>query len=320
VSGAGTLIGLAALAVAANSIAGPGRAPRGREPVPELKRQLDRVAESFHGVLGYSLHHRGAPDERLNRRGGERFPSASTIKTAIMCEALHQVEQEKIRWNEPIPVQAGTERREAGGFAYFFKDESQLPLSEWVHLMITVSDNTATINLRDRLGQKNINNWLTANGFHDTLLLNGPETEALGLRPLQQQYGLGVTTPDEMVHLTELIADYRAGSRASCDRMLRLLTHQYWDNGILRQVPPRVRAASKSGALDDCRSDVGIVDAPSGQYVMAIYTRDQKDTRWRRDNEGNTAIREIASRVWQHYEPGDDWRPPAGSEELLPDE
>src|SRR5207302_10832076 len=101
--------------------------------------------------------------------------------------------------------------------------------------------------------------------------------DAVGLRPLQQQFGLGMTTPNEMRRLLEMIAAYRAGSRASCERMLRLLTHQYWDSGVLSQVPPLVHAASKSGALDDCRSDVAIVDSPSGQSALAIYTREPKD-------------------------------------------
>ena len=32
-----------------------------------------------------------------------------------------------------------------GGFAYYFKDGTKLPVDQWVHLMITVSDNTATM-------------------------------------------------------------------------------------------------------------------------------------------------------------------------------
>ncbi|HEU4752509.1 MAG TPA: serine hydrolase [Armatimonadota bacterium] len=289
-----------------------------RSPLSELKREMDRVAEGFGGTLGYSLHFRGRPEERISLRGDERFPSASTIKIAVMCEALRQVDQGKLSWTAEIPIQPPTEYREEGGPAYWLKEDAKLPLPQWLHLMITMSDNTATINLRNRLGQGNINQWLTANGFRDTLILNGKETDALGLRPLQRQYGLGMTTPNEMVRLLERIRDGRAGSPATCDRMLRLLSHQYWDDLVLSQAPPTAHTAAKSGALDAMRADVALVQSPAGEYVLAVYTKDQKDQRWETDNEGNVAIRKLAALVWRRYDPERTWSPPEGAEKLYP--
>ena len=159
---------------------------------------------------------------------------------------------------------------------------------------------------------------LEAHEFKNTRLLNGKKCDELGLRPLQQKWGLGMTTPNDMVRLFELIVDGKAGSPASCDRMLRILTHQYWDDFILSQVPPTVHAAAKSGALDHCRSDVAVVDSPGGQYILAIFTKEQKDTSWAHTNEGDIAIRTLARMVWEHYNPDCPFRPPEGSEELLP--
>jgi len=289
-----------------------------RETSAELKAKMDQAAEGFHGVLGYSLIYRGKPGERINLRGDETFPTASTIKTAVMCEALHQVEQGKVKWDQKIPVQTSMEDRQEGGFAYYFKEDTSLPLCQWVHLMITVSDNTATMNLREFLGQKNVNDWLISHGFKSTLLLNGKKCDELGLRGLQQKWGLGMTTPNEMVRLFELIVDKKAGSSASCDRMLRILTHQYWDDCILSQVPPDAHSAAKSGALDRSRSDVAVVDSPGGQYILAVFTKEQEDQRWTPDNEGDLAIRKLAALVWRHYNPNHPWRPPRGSEKLLP--
>jgi len=130
--------------------------------------------------------------------------------------------------------------------------------------------------------------------------------------------GLGMTTPNDMVRLFEMIVDNKAGSSASCDRMLRILSHQYWDDCILSQVPPSVHAAAKSGALDHCRSDIAVVDSPGGQYVLAIYTKEQKDTSWVHANEGDVAIRKLARMVWGHYNPNHPWRPVEGSLNLLP--
>jgi len=305
------LFGLLALTLAAAH--GPAKP---QESLARLKVRMDQVAAGFQGVLGYSL--RGPGGEQINLRGDERFPTASTIKVAVMCEALSEVEEGKLQWSQPIMVQPGLGGREAGGPAYYFRDGSELPLSEWIDLMITMSDNTATIRLRDLLGQENINNWLKAHGFQQTLILNGADTDRLGLRALQRQYGLGVTTPNEMVRLFDMIANGGAASAASCERMIRILGHQYWDDGIASQIPPGVQVASKSGAIDGTRSDVAIVHAPGGDYTLAIYTRDQKDDRWAKDNAGCAAIRTLSAIVWKHFNPASTWTPPTGADELWP--
>ena len=130
------------------------------ETLTELKAKLDNLAEQFNGTLGYHLHLRGKPDMVISRNGDEPFPTASTIKTTIMCEVMRQVEQGKIKWSDIVEVQPNSDAREEGGFAYYFSDGSKISVDQWVHLMMTVSDNTATIRLRRLVGQKNVNDWL----------------------------------------------------------------------------------------------------------------------------------------------------------------
>ncbi len=289
------------------------------ESLDELKGKMDKVANDFHGTLGYSLHYRGKHDERISLNGDETFPTASTIKTAIMCETMHQIEQGKIKWDQRIPVQQSDDRQE-GGLTYNFKEGATLTVCDWVNAMITHSDNTATMNLREFLGQKNVNDWLESHGFKVTRLLNGKKCDELGLRPLQRKWGLGMTTLNEMVQLFELILDNKAGSPASCERMQRILTHQLWDDFILSQIPPSVHAGAKSGALDRSRSDVAFVDSPAGQYILAVYTKDNQDQSWTAKNEADNAIRAISALVWRHYNPKHLWQPPKGWEDLLPAE
>jgi len=289
------------------------------ETLAELKANMDKVAVGFHGTLGYSLHLRGKHDERISLNADEQYPTASTIKTAIMCEVMHQIEQGKIKWNDQLEVQPEWDREE-GGFAFYFKDGTKIPIGQWVHLMITMSDNTATIRLRDCIGQKNVNDWLTSHGFKQTLLLNGKQCDDLGLRPLQHRWGLGVTTPNEMLRLIEMIRDGKAGSPASCDRMMRLLNHQYWDDYTAGQVSPYVHCATKTGAIDHARSDVSIFTTPKGEVALTIYTKNQQDDSWEKTNEGDMAIRKLAQMVWRHYDPDHTWAPPTGETDLLPSE
>lgn len=278
---------------------------------------MDAVADGFGGILGYSLHHR-VRGEAIARRGDEAFPSASTIKTAIMCEVMRQVETGRLSWSDNLPAPSKDAPRQEGGYAFFFPPGALLPLPQWLDLMITVSDNTATMVLREAAGQGNINRWLADHGFAQTRLLNGPQKVELGLPALQQEYGLGMTTPCEMGRLMELIRDGQAGSPASCDRMLRLLAHQYWDNAIAAEIPPSVHIAHKTGSLDDHRSDAAYVFAPSGEYVLTAYTKGQRDQRWADDNEGLAAIRALSRLVWRHYHPDDAWTPPEGAPGLRP--
>jgi len=113
--------------------------------------------------------------------------------------------------------------------------------------------------------------------------------------------------------LMEMISEGKAGSPAACDEMHRILNHQYFDDGIAGQIPPSVVVASKSGVEKRSRSDIAIVHAPSGTYVLAIYTKEAEDFRITRDNEQDTAIRAIARAVWQYYQPESKWSPPAGA-------
>ncbi len=287
------------------------------ETLAELKAKMDKLAEGFHGTLGYCLIVPGKPDESISRNGDEAFPTASTIKTAIMVEVMHQIEQGKIKWTDPVEVQQGIDDRQEGGFAYYFKDGTKLSIGQWVHLMITVSDNTATMLLREHIGQKNVNDWLESQGFKQTKLLNGKKCDELGLRSLQRRYGLGMTTPNEMARLIGMIRNGKAGSPASCDRMMRLLGHQYWDDGIAGQVPPG-HCFNKTGMIDRCRSDAAVVESPKGGYILAIYTKDQTDRSWTVANEGSVAIRTLAAMVWRHFDPANTFTPPPAATTLLP--
>jgi len=284
-----------------------------------LKAAMKGIADGFGGTLGYSLHHRGR-GEGLAHGGEEPFPTASTIKTAIMGTVMHQVDAGHLRWEAQFPAPPASVARQEGGYSFFFPPGTLLPLPQWLDLMITMSDNTATMVLREVVGHGNVNRWLAGLGLTQTKLLNGPQKVELGLLPLQQHYGLGMTTPSEMGRLLEMIRDGEAASPAACDRMLRLLAHQYWDSAIAAEIPPSVQVAHKTGAIDGHRSDTAYVFAPGGEYALTVFTKDQRDDRWTHDNEGLVAIRALSRLVWRHYHPQDPWTPPLGAAALWPPE
>jgi beta-lactamase class A len=288
-----------------------------------LRRELDAIAGAFHGTIGYSLHHRTTGD-RISRLGNEQFPTASTIKLAILYAAMEKVERGEMGYDDARPL-TEQDRQYGTGVLHNHRAGTTVPMRDLLNLMITRSDNTATVMLGQWMGTDAVNGWLARNGFERTRLLvpfpyEGSFEEALATGGEEwdslKVWGIGVTTPDEMRTLMELVLDDRAGAAATRDEMARILSQQYYDDGIASQVPPWVSVASKHGSEDASRSDVAIVHSPSGDYVLAIYTKAAEDTGVKWDNEQDTAIRAISRAVWRHYHPRSEWSVPAGSEKF----
>jgi beta-lactamase class A len=281
-----------------------------------LKRRLDTLCARFEGRMGYSLVLL-KDGRRISYRGDERFPTASTIKTAVALEAIRQVEDGKLKWTDkrPVPPEGG---RETSMWSYYFKDGTVADLDGWVNLMVTVSDNTATILLREWLTPDSVNSRMESLGLKNTKVLwNGFPAGSSGSR-LRRQFGLGVTTPNEMATLLQMLYGRKAASSAGCEKLIRILSKQYWDDAIGATVPVDVRVASKSGAINRSRSDTAIVFSPSQPYVLTIYTDHQRDQRWTSENAGDRALVQVGSAVWNHLHPKRPYRLPDGYEKFAP--
>ena len=92
--------------------------------------------------------------------------------------------------------------------------------------------------------------------------------------------------------------------------MYRILTRIYWNDEALSQIPPTVQAASKQGAVSHSRSEVVLVNAPSGDYVFCVITGNQADRSGEDSNEGYVLLRTIARLLWTIFEPASTWQPP----------
>ena len=117
-----------------------------------------------------------------------------------------------------------------------------------------------------------------------------------------------------------MIRDERAVSPAASQEMYRQLTRIYWNGEALSRLPPWVQAASKQGAVDQSKSEVVLVNGPSGDYVFAVITKLQEDQRWEDDNEGYVLIRKVSELLWKTFEPDHPWSPASGVEAFKPPE
>jgi beta-lactamase class A len=72
--------------------------------------------------------------------------------------------------------------------------------------------------------------------------------------------------------------------------MIAVMRRQQLKDGIGRGVPDSVPVASKSGALDRFRADVGIVYTRRGRIAMAIYIDDMRVVAYDQENPGLAMI------------------------------
>jgi len=195
------------------------------------------------------------------------------------------------------------------------KDSSKVPLSKLTLLMITTSDNTASLWLQALAGGGSaINDWLAAHGFDSTRV----NSRTPGREANRTLYGWGQTTPREMANLLVMIREGRAVSRAASEEMYRHLTRSYYTAEALSALPPWVQVASKVGAVDRSRSEVVLVSGPSGDYVFCVITKNQEDTSWDPPNEGWVLIRKLSALLWKHFEPKHPWQPAEGATRFKP--
>ena len=133
---------------------------------PQPLSPLETAIREFDGVVGLAAKNLTTGEE-IVVNADTRFPTASTIKTAVMLEAWHQASQGKLSMDERLTLRdadkvggSGVLNGMSGGLA--------LPIGDLLHLMMVLSDNTATNLLVNRLGTKKINDRLLSYGLEST--------------------------------------------------------------------------------------------------------------------------------------------------------
>lgn len=217
--------------------------------------------------------------------GDERVRTASTIKLAIMVEAFARVAEKRAKWDDAI-VMTKEKKQPDGGVLQELADGTRLTLRDVVNLMIVVSDNTGANLALDYLTTDAVNARMDSLGLTKTRSLRkiggGGESKAYS-DPVNKGFGIGVTTPHEMVLLLEkLERGELISSEASCE-MIALLKRQQYHLGIGRSLKG-IEIASKFGALDALRSDVGIIYSRRGRIAMAITCDRIPEIDWTEDN------------------------------------
>jgi beta-lactamase class A len=267
------------------------------EPTRLKVEAIETAIREFDGVVGLAARNL-VTNEEIVVNGDMRFPTASTIKTAVMLEAWHQAAQSTLSMDATLTLRE-SEKVGGSGVLNGLSDGLTLKVRDLIHLMIVLSDNTATNLLVNRLGTKRIDDRLAAHGLEQTKLFRPTfrDGKADVFPELEREFGLGMSTPREMAKLMALIADERAVGADASRSMLATLRGQQDRAMIPRLLPAGVRVANKTGTdsekLPDergrrgaIRVDAAVVTGENVGYVIAIFVRRGADTRGGVDNAG----------------------------------
>jgi len=218
--------------------------------------------------------------------GDQRVKTASTIKIAVMIEAFARVAEGRAKWTDEL-VLTKAARYSGSGILPELGDGLRLTLRDCVNLMMLISDNTATNMVLDYLTTDAVNARMDSIGFKQTRIMrrvgSGGESKE-GKLEENKRFGLGATTPHEMVQIMEKLDRGEAISQAVSKEMLDLMKREQARYAIGRTTSDPM--ASKYGALDRLRSCVAIVYSKKGKIAMAITVDEMPEVYWSVDNPG----------------------------------
>ena len=223
--------------------------------------------------------------------GEEPVRTASTIKLPIMIECFSETAEGKLDFGEMIRLPED-EKVSGSGILQDLSADDRFPVRDLMMLMIVLSDNTATNLILDRIGGDAVNARMAKFGLVHTRVMRkilGKGTAAgitaEGAKPENKKWGLGRSSPREMVGLLEKLHRGELVSKDASVEMLAILKKQRDHNGLARDIKD-VTVANKSGALDALRSDVGIVYSKRGPVAIAITVDGIPEPDWSPDNPG----------------------------------
>jgi beta-lactamase class A len=196
------------------------------------------------GILAVNL----SSGERVEHRAWESFPAASVAKLAVLVEVQRQVEAGTLKLDDTI-------RND-------------------MRNMIVLSDNQAANRLINLVSSSKINATMAQLGFKSTILRNLFEGAALPNFNGQ----LNQTSPGDMVALLTRMTTEQLVSPSSSRAMRDLLLATRDTTRLPQLLPSEARIAHKSGWYQGVSNDVGIIYAPTGRFVVAVFTTGSNDS------------------------------------------
>lgn len=224
----------------------------------------------------------------VNLLATQTFSSASTIKIPILVAFFQDVDAHKIKLDELLTMRKDHVVDGSGSMQYEPVGK-KFTARETATKMITISDNTATNMLIERLGGAKALNQRFADWGLNATKIN---------KPLPDKGGTNTTSPENLSNLLLKIDRGELVSLASRDQILDIMKQTERNNLLPQGLDQGAKIAHKTGTLRSVLGDTGIIYLPDGQrYIASVLVKRPDD-----DPQAETLIQEISRTVYQYFQ------------------
>lgn len=271
------------------------------DPRLTLEERIEAELKSYDGTMG--LYMDDLKGNVITRFPDEPFETASTIKVYILAALFDAIEQGKASLKDMLTCE---ERFwiDGSGILGSLEVGTTLSVKNVATLMIIVSDNIATNMLIDYLGIDSINACIQKLGCKDTKLHN--------VLDFAKYHQLGTTTPRDYASMFVRIANRTLVSPEASQQMWEILSQQHYNSMIVKSLPQfyvdpdnydeqLFWFASKSGSMNACRNDGGIITTPYGSYVIVMLNKDFSDKQYYPEHPATVFGSRVSRLIFDQY-------------------
>lgn len=271
------------------------------DPRLTLEERIEAELKSYDGTMG--LYIDDLKGNVITRFPDEKFETASTIKVYILAALFDAIHQGKASLKDMLTCE---ERFwiDGSGILGSLEVGTTLSVKNVATLMIIVSDNIATNMLIDYLGIDSINACIQKLGCKDTVLHN--------VLDFAKYHQLGTTTPRDYASMFVRIQNRTLVSPEASEQMWQILSQQHYNSMIVKSLPQfyvdpdnydeqLFWFASKSGSMNACRNDGGIITTPYGSYVIVMLNKDFSDKQYYPDHPATVFGSRISRLIFDQY-------------------
>ena len=254
---------------------------------PELDRQLQQTI-ARNNKLDSSYLFVEIDSGEYSQLGADRvLPAASTIKLPILIALFQDIDAGKVQLAENLTID---KQSIAGGSGDLQtrKPGTKVSILVAATKMMTISDNTATNLLIDRLGGKSALNQRFRQWGLKVTTIN---------QPLPDLEGTNTTTAGELSRSLLAIDRGNIVSPASRLQILRMMSKTTRNTMLPRGLGSGAKIAHKTGDIGTLVADVGSIELPSGKhYIATVLVK-----RPHNDPAAPELIRKLSKIVYTHF-------------------
>jgi beta-lactamase class A len=225
-----------------------------------LKDTVNKALEGTNARYGIVVKN-FKTNESYAFQADQTFKTGSLYKLWVMATVYQQIKDGILTEDQTLSQSINALNREFGidpEDAELNGGGIDMPVSQALNQMITISHNYAALLLTEKIKLSKVAEFLKNNNFyHSRVGTNGDLPES---------------TPYDIAAFYEKLYRGEVVDQPSSQKMLETLKKQRLNDGLPRDLPDDTQVAHKTGDLNAFKHDAGIVFAPKGNYIIVIMS------------------------------------------------